>query len=173
MNFEHYPQFFTATILEWKPLLENDTYKQIIVDSLQFMVKEKRVTVFGFVIMPNHVHIIWQIQDGHERKKVQQSFLRYTAQQIKFDLERTNASLLEEFRVDEADREYQFWERNALSVDLFTDVVFEQKLEYIHNSPIQERWKLALYAEDYRWSSAGFYAGRKNEFEWLTPCDDV
>lgn len=40
--------FFTATILDWKKLLEPEKYKQIIVDSLAFLVKENRVKVFAF-----------------------------------------------------------------------------------------------------------------------------
>ncbi len=28
-NFNHYPQFFTATILKWKHLLNQDEYEQI------------------------------------------------------------------------------------------------------------------------------------------------
>ncbi len=37
-----YPQFFTATILLWKKLLKQDKYKDIIIDSLRFLVKDKR-----------------------------------------------------------------------------------------------------------------------------------
>jgi putative transposase len=55
----YYPQFFTATILDWKSLLKEDKYKDINVSSLQFLVKNKRVKVFSFVIMPNHLHPIW------------------------------------------------------------------------------------------------------------------
>jgi hypothetical protein len=29
------------------------------------------------------------------------------------------------------DREYQFWERNPLNIDLWTKEVFMQKMEYI------------------------------------------
>ena len=43
---DRYPQFFTADIFEWNPLLKQDKYKRIIVDSLQFLVKSKRVKVF-------------------------------------------------------------------------------------------------------------------------------
>ena len=59
--FNQYPQFFTATILEWKHLLANDTYKDIIISSLKFLVNDGRVIIYGFVIMPNHIHLIWQI----------------------------------------------------------------------------------------------------------------
>ena len=35
-NYDYYPQFFTATILEWKHLLKADIYKDIIIESLPF-----------------------------------------------------------------------------------------------------------------------------------------
>jgi putative transposase len=38
---EYWPQFFTATILEWKPLLQHNNYKNEIIKSLQFLVKQK------------------------------------------------------------------------------------------------------------------------------------
>jgi hypothetical protein len=44
---EEYVQFFTATILEWKHLLKPDKYKQIILDSLKFLVEQKRAKVYA------------------------------------------------------------------------------------------------------------------------------
>ncbi len=167
MQFKHYPQFFTATILEWKHLLQNDNYKQVIINSLKYLVDDNRVTVYAFVIMPNHIHLIWQIHDSHAQHKVQQSFMKFTAQQIKFDLMANNTKLLEEFKVNAADREYQIWERNPLSIDLFTEPVFKQKLNYIHENPVQEKWKLVLYPEDYMWSSAKFYYSSKSDYSFL------
>jgi putative transposase len=58
------PQFFTATILEWKRLLKPDKYKDIIISSLEFLVRNKRVQVNAFVIMDNHIHLIWQMMEG-------------------------------------------------------------------------------------------------------------
>jgi putative transposase len=55
----YYPQFFTATILEWKHLLADDTHKDIIINNLKFLVKEKRIILNAFVIMSNHMHLIW------------------------------------------------------------------------------------------------------------------
>ena len=49
--------FFTATILEWKKLLKQDKYKEIVISSLRFLVKEERVKVYAFVIMENHIHL--------------------------------------------------------------------------------------------------------------------
>jgi REP element-mobilizing transposase RayT len=44
--------------------------KDIIIESLRSLVKDGRVIVYGFVIMPNHIHLIWQIQDKHIKQKV-------------------------------------------------------------------------------------------------------
>ena len=53
----HYSQYFTATILEWKHLLKPDKYKDVIIDSLKFLVKEKWVEVNVFTLMSNHIHL--------------------------------------------------------------------------------------------------------------------
>ena len=117
INFDHYPQFFTATILEWKHLLKKDEFKQIIVDSLLFLKKEGSIVVNAFVIMPNHIHLIWQIQDGYKQDKIQMRFLKYTAQQIKFRLIDTNDKMLNNFFVDAIDRQYHhFRERKPLTL---------------------------------------------------------
>lgn len=100
--------------------------------------------------MPNHIHLVWQIQDGHEKAKVQQSFLKYTAQQMKFMLASTNAKELEKYIVKASDRAYQFWERDALNIDLWSRPVFLQKLNYMHNNPAQPHWKLCQCPEEYR-----------------------
>lgn len=168
INFDYHAQFFTATILEWKQLLKPDRFKDIIINSLLFLKNEESIVIYGFVIMPNHIHLIWQIQDGFIKEKVQLRFLRFTGQQLKFELAKANPAKLEAFRVRAQDREYQIWERNSLSIDLWTHVVFIQKLNYIHNNPIQEKWKLAEYPEDYKYSSAKFYETGDDEFGLLT-----
>ena len=100
------------------------------------MVTEKRVEVNAFVIMSNHIHLIWQIQNGYQRENVQRDFLKFTSQTIKRGLQKNHPAVLEKFYVGAKDRKYQIWERNPLSVDLWTEVVFIQKMEYIHNNPV-------------------------------------
>lgn len=159
--------FFTATILEWKRMLKLDKYKDIIIDSLRFLVRDGRVRVFAFVIMDNHIHIVWQIQEGHVPHKVQQSFMKYTAQQIRFDLVANHPQVLEQFRVDAKDRTYQFWERNPLSVELWTEAVMLQKIEYVHQNPT--RAGLCMRPSHYQYSSASFYDTGEDRFRFLTP----
>ena len=165
---KYWPQFYTATILQWKPLLSQDKYKQKIIESLQFLVTNKRITLYSFVIMSNHVHLIWQVLTGNTPQKVQASFMKFTAKEIKLDLQKNHPLVLEKFKVNAADREYQFWERNPLGTELYTNPVFMQKLEYIHLNPVKAG--LCKLPEEYFYSSAKFYHTGIDKFEMLTHC---
>ncbi|MBK8381778.1 MAG: transposase [Ignavibacteria bacterium] len=122
--------FFTATVLNWKHILKPDKYKDIIIESFKFLVNKNRVRIFAFVIMSNHYHTVWRINEKKDRK-------------------------------------YQFWERNPLSVPLYSQKVVEQKINYIHGNPIKPKWNLAYEPQDYKYSSAGFYYTGKDEFGFL------
>lgn len=161
-----YPQFFTATCLEWKKLLHPDNYKGIVIESLRFLVQNERVLLYGFVLMPNHLHLVWQMKAGHKREQVQRDFLKFTAQQIKADLLKHHPAVLEQFSVKAADRRYQFWERNPLSVDLWTEKTMLQKLTYIHQNPV--RAGLCRWPEEYPFSSALFYHTGVDNWGFLT-----
>ena len=158
-------QYFTATILDWKHLLKPDKYKNIILDSLYFLVTNERIYLYGFVITNNHIHVLWHILHPHVLQNVQRDFLKYTAQQIRFDLMAHHPKVLEMFKVNAKDRMYQFWERNPLSVPIWSEDVLLQKLHYIHENPV--RADLCERAEDYFYSSARFYMENDNSFSFL------
>ena len=101
------------------------------------MAVNKRIELNAFVIMSNHIHIIWQALPGSNYSDIQSAFMKYTAQQLKRKLASENPLLLESFKVNKYDREYQIWKREPLSIELFTEAIFIQKLEYIPYNPVQ------------------------------------
>lgn len=163
----HYITFFTATILEWKPLLKNDIYKDIIISSLRYLTNDKRAEIYAFVIMPNHIHLLWKIKNDRQYENVQRDFMKYTGQKMKLKLADEDPEFLKEFYVGSKDREYQIWERNPLSVRLPSEELIEQKLNYIHENPIRGKWNLCSEFTDYKYSSAGFYYSGENEWDFL------
>jgi REP element-mobilizing transposase RayT len=165
-----YPQFFTATNLEWKKILQPDKYKDIIIESLRFLVMNNRIKLYSFVIMANHIHLIWQMCAGIDTKAVQRDFLKFNSQRIKADCAKNHPAVLEQLRVDGKDRKYQLWERNPLSVELRTSKVFLQKLGYIHKNPV--RGGLCTFPEEYKYSSAQFYETNVDNWGFLTHYGD-
>jgi putative transposase len=159
--------FFTATILEWKPLLSHDCYKDIVISSIRNLVQRKIVAIHAFVIMNNHMHILWHVIHPYKRKDVQRDMLKYTAQTIIRELKNTHPHFLNDYYVGAKDRQYQIWERNPLTISIWSEEVLKQKLEYIHNNPVKA--ELCAMAEDYKYSSASVYSGADNDFDFVTP----
>lgn len=63
--------------------------------------------------------------------------MTFTAKKIKEDFKEYNPNLLESFKVAAKDRIYQIWERNAITIDLFSPKVFHQKINYALDNPIK------------------------------------
>ncbi len=167
---QHHTEFFTATNLNWLPVLQKDIHKQILIEALQRRVQNDQLTINAFVIMPNHFHIIWQIHDGINKVDFLRGFMKFTARSILKFMFMNDDPLLESLQVKAADRKQQVWERNSLSIELYTEEVFLQKLDCIHNNPLQPKWNLCKLPEEYFYSSAKFYetGGRQDDFKMLT-----
>ncbi len=152
--------FTTATIVNWYPLLKEEKYKDVVIDAFRFTVYNKRATIWAFVIMDNHIHLVWQILAPHSLSDVRRDMLKYIAQTIKNDLlKRGELNVLDHFKVNKSDRYIQIWKRKPLSIAILFEPVLQQKLNYIHRN----LYKKGLDDINYKYSSAAFYAtGIKN-----------
>jgi len=162
---KNYIQFFTAVCYDWLSLLKSEECKSIIINALQYRVKTKQVGIGGFVIMPNHIHIIWRITAGTKREDFQRDLLKITAKGIIDILSRTEPDMIKKITVDLKDRKLQVWKRNSMSIDLYNEKFLLQKLNYIHNNPCQPKWELVTHPHDYLYSSAKYYYNRNDPFQ--------
>ncbi|MFN8349733.1 MAG: transposase [Spirosomataceae bacterium] len=167
-----YAYFYTATILNWQQLLQTDTYKEMVMDSLKYLVDKDKIKVYGFVIMPNHIHLLWEMLAMNGKEMPYASLLKYTGHRFLKELRKNQPHLLPAFEVNTSTRTYNFWQRNSLPIVLYTDKVWRQKLDYIHHNPVQEKWQLTDYPENYRYSSAKFYMTGQDDFGILTHWND-
>ena len=78
--------------------MQPDKYKDIVIGSMKFLVKERKVKIFSFVIMDNHIHLIWQMLPDNDSEAVQRDFLKYTAQRIQKDLQKNHLEVLAQFK---------------------------------------------------------------------------
>ena len=65
------------------------------------------------------------------------------------------------------DRIYHIWERRAKWIEIENTLIMEQKIEYVHNNPIQEKWQLSTLPENYTWSSASYYLLNDDRYSFL------
>lgn len=148
--------FWTATINRWQRLLWEDRFKNVVVESLAHLSDKGKIDVFAFVIMPNHIHLIWRINENNGKETPQGSLLKFTAHEFKKML-RHDGDNLSKFAVNANNKRYEFWRRDSMAVLLYTQKVAYQKLNYIHYNPLSGRWSLVDDPCMYKYSTAGFY----------------
>ena len=61
------------------------------------------------------------------------------------------------YEVKAANKKYELWQRDSLSVEIYSREVAMQQLQYIHFNPVSGKWKLAKDDLDYYYSSVRFY----------------
>ncbi len=164
--------FFTATIKDWIPLLEKEAFKEIIFESLSFLNSKDLIRVYGFVIMPNHIHLIWEMMNLNGKESPHTSFLKFTAHEFLKKIRKVDFQMLDKFKVDEVNKKHAFWQRDPLDIEIFSPKVIFQKLDYIHNNPCRGKWMLADDPKDYRFSSMEFYETGQGRFEFLSHIGD-
>jgi REP element-mobilizing transposase RayT len=160
--------FWTATIKDWKNLLFTDDYKNIVIQSLKELVNRDKIIIYAFVIMPNHIHLIWEMKALNGKEMPYASFNKFTAHQFQKLIKTKNPSLLSDYRVNETERKFRFWQRDSLAVLMDSRDKVLQKIGYIHENPLQEKWRLVENEDDYKWSSAKFYTHGGSSFDFLT-----
>ena len=158
--------FWTAAIHNWLPLLETDKNKQIITDSLKYLSDKNLITVYAFVIMPNHIHLIWQQNELNGKETAKGSLLKYSAHLFLKQLQAQGKAYL--YEINAANKKHEIWQRDALGIEIYSRAVAKQKLDYIHFNPVSGKWQLAKDDVSYKYSSARFYETGINDFGFLT-----
>ncbi|XOV94136.1 MAG: transposase [Bacteroidota bacterium] len=164
----HEIYFWTNSIKDWNKILYDDKLKGIIIESLRYLVGKNLIVVYAFVIMPNHVHIIWKMLKENGLELPIASFSKYTSHQFLANLKMNEPQIVHRLFVNESDRDFRIWNRDPLAVLMDSRKKIEQKIEYIHNNPIAEKWSLVSDPVDYYWSSAKFYETGIDHFGFLT-----
>ena len=125
--------FWTATIHKWLLLLDNDSNKQFIVDYLKKLSDAGLITVYAFVIMPNHIHLIWQQNKLNGKETPKGSLLKYTGHELLKLLKAE--SKLNLYEVNAANKKHEIWQRDSLGIEIYSSKVARQKLDYISARP--------------------------------------
>jgi REP element-mobilizing transposase RayT len=119
----------------------------------------------GFVIMPNHLHLLVYLGGSdHIINTVLANGKRFMAYEIVKRLEKIDRDdllfiLAGKVTAEERKRKkkHRVFEISSDIKPCYTEKFLLQKLEYIHANPLKEKWHLAGIPEDYSHSSARFY----------------
>jgi len=154
-----YPHFLTCTVVNWLPLFSSPPIVDILYASWRFLQAHDRLTIYAYVIMENHLHLIASSPD---LSKEIGDFKSFTARQIiDYLKDRQARHVLQLLAQGKAahkwDREYQVWQEGSHPQLIQGEEMMRQKITYIHDNPVKRG-----YVDDpihWRYSSARNYAG--------------
>ncbi len=154
--------FLTFTVVDWVDVFTRKEYKLEIIDSMDYCIKRKGLLVYGWVIMSNHIHCIWQAKEGYRLSDIIRDFKKYTAKRIINMIVQGTESrkvwMLKKFEFAgkrvKRNKKYKFWkdDNHAIYIGDLDTGLLEQKLDYIHNNPVVAMLVKEPY--DYVFSSA-------------------
>jgi len=158
--YDQYGMYFlTFTVVDWVDVFTRKLYRDIVIDSLNYCIREKQLCVYGYVVMTNHVHLIAQSKSGKLSDTIR-DLKKFTARKILEAIANEPESrrewLLHRFEWNASQHErnskYQVWTHENHAICIISEKFFRQKLEYIHQNPLRAGW--VEREEDYLYSSA-------------------
>lgn len=172
--------FVTFTCFKWLPLIEESNAYEAFKGFFQYL-KDLKVNLIGYVIMPNHFHGIINIPEtcpknlnliiGNGKRFLAYEIVKRLKEQNKFDLLKQMKEGVQEKESIKGKKHQVFRLSFDAKVCISEKEVFI-KLNYIHLNPVSGKWNLASDFVSYPYSSASFYE-LNVENDFLTHFMDV
>jgi REP element-mobilizing transposase RayT len=160
--------FLTLTVVGWIDVFTHKNHKITIINSLKYCQKEKGLVLFGYCLMPSHLHLIARTEGINSLSDVLRDFKKFTAKevikQVLHEPESRRDWMIAYFMKAGENLKgitnYKFWQDGNHPEEISSNRFFDEKLDYIHNNPVEEL--IVENPEDYFFSSARNYAGLNN-----------
>jgi putative transposase len=148
--------FITFSCYERRALLGTVRARDLFLKILEQVRRRCLASVVGYVVMPEHVHLLL----SEPRKGTLAKLLQVLKQRVSHAMRRrrrreVGGQLSLAFPVSSAGLR-RFWQRRYYDFNVYSAQKIREKLDYIHTNPV--RRKLVMHPKDWPWSSWAFYA---------------
>jgi len=154
--------YVTKVVNRRQPVFGLDPrFPQYVIENLEFYRNKFGFKLYGFVIMPDHIHDIIDTCGKTPIQKIFEDMDKFIARQVLSDLKSQNHTILQKLAIDLPPRrghkrhEYRLFQKGDYDFQVITAGKLIEKLKYMHENPVQA--KLVDKPEDYPFSSARNY----------------
>ena len=159
-NEPGHAHFLTFSCNRQLPLFNKNEIKHIFISSLNEARKKHQFDLWGYVIMPEHIHILIHSSSIYSisviLKMIKQKSAYYS---IKYF--RKHSPEITEKLMDRKTGKIRFWLPGGGYDENITDThACREIIDYMHNNPV--RRGIVDNLLDWTWSSARFWAGETN-----------
>jgi putative transposase len=153
-GFRHL-HFITCSCYQRLPLLGSVRARSVFVKILGQVRDRYRFALVGYVVMPEHIHLLI----GELRVGTPSTVMQVLKQRVSRQLRRRRrvpaAQLGLRFGAPHSALP-QFWQRRFYDFNVWSEKKLREKLEYMHLNPVTR--KLVAHPKFWPWSSYAFYS---------------
>lgn len=154
-NYTGALHFITFSCYRRKPLLSAPERRDLFLDVLEKMRSKYRFAVCGYVVMPEHVHLLISEPDISNCSVVVRA-IKIAFARRQFGTVRNLQPQAEVSRPRSILYPNPFWMKRFYDFNVYSDRKFIEKLRYMHRNPVKRG--LVERPEDWEWSSFRSYA---------------
>jgi REP element-mobilizing transposase RayT len=171
--------FVSFSVVYWIDLFIRNEYKQVLLESWKHCRKHKGLEIYGWCIMTSHVHMIIG-SNGNKLEDILRDMKRHTSTVLRDAIQNNIVESRKGWILwmmrragskNSNNEKFQLWQQDNHPIELFNHKVLHQKLDYIHNNPVEAGF--VEKPEDYLYSSARDYHGLPGLFEGVILVDPL
>lgn len=156
--------FVTFTVVNWIDLFIRDEYREVIIESLKYCQQHKGLNIHAYCIMTSHIHLIISADEKHDLSSIIRDIKSYTSTQLKESIKQHPKESRKDWLIwmferagkkNKRNLSFQLWLQQNHPIELSTNEMMDQRLNYIHNNPVE-----AGFVNDpnaWVWSSCSSY----------------
>jgi len=163
--------FVSFATVYWIDVFVREIYFETMVQSLEFCRKNKGLELFAYCILPSHIHLLFRDKNNDPSNLIKE-IKTFTSKALQKQISENMTESRREWLLWMFERagkknsnvkNRQFWQQHNKPIELWSNKVIEQKLDYIHNNPVES----GFVTEPHHWkySSAKNYADEIGQIE--------
>jgi putative transposase len=150
-----YLHFITTSCYQRRPLLGSRQNRDLFLEVMEQVRRRYHFVVVGYVVMPEHVHLLFGEPERGNPSVVMQAIKQGFARRLLRKL-RSQADLRQGHLWSAALEAGHIWQRRFYDFVVFSEKKRVEKLRYMHRNPVKRG--LVLEPEQWVWSSFRHYA---------------
>jgi putative transposase len=146
--------FITFSCYRRRPLLGSVRARCCFTKVLDVVRSRYKFLLLGYVVMPEHVHLLISEPQSGNPSKVLQVLKQNVSSALRVKGKRSSSQLQLPF--SSAELTCPFWQRRFYDFNVWSEKKVREKLDYMHRNPVQRQ--LVRHPKEWPWSSWSYYS---------------
>lgn len=165
-KLRHYDNLGTARFITFccynrYKLLHDECLCKIFVGNLRRLRDDYSIKIYGYVIIPEHIHLVLHPPDGIELGRMIGRLKALSSREILNHLREQKSPYLKKLYVRRNNKDIMtFWKPRCYDHNCRTPETVKEKINYCHKNPVLRG--LVKHPGEWTWSSYNYYAGIKD-----------